>query len=289
MRTALPAFCAIGIAAAVGWMLAGGSLPLSTVRSGQPAAPVESAGGVPVHIDTSPAGAQVRIDGATAGKTPLDLRLEPGEHTLGLQHPDALDDERTLQVGEDGATVAVELWRRRPAALALRPVYPGASLLDARFLQDGRVALVLGLPSQPFLETAAQPASREVWLLDPVAGQAVRVGLPGMATRATAMVLAPDGDQVAYVTPGSASTVTATGWSLDGGATSAHPQTDEPETVWVAPLDDSQPPRRIFYLPPATAADAEHVVDLVWTPDGSRVVAITRRAGPPVRSRVLLL
>jgi hypothetical protein len=170
-------------------------------------------------------------------------------------------------------------------------VYPGASLLDARFLNDGRVALIVGLPTPP--DPGAQLGGRELWLLDPVAGQPVRVAMPVVAAPATTMVLAPDGGQVAYVTPGSATPVTATGWSVAGRAPSATPQTTQPEAVWVAPLDGSQPPRRIFELPspsrPAPSPDAEHIVDLVWTPDGSRLVAITRETGPPVRSRVLLV
>ena len=293
LRLVLPGLCGVGIAAAVGWMLAGGSVPSSEIWSGQPALLVDGARGAPIHMDSSPAGAQIHIDGSSAGKTPLDLHLEPGQHTLSLQHPDALDDERTLQVGATGATVAVDLWRRRPAVLALRPVYPGASLLDARFLKDGRVALLVGLPSQ--LYPGAQPASREVWLLDPVAGQPTRVGLPGMATPATTMVLAPDGDQVAYVMPGSAAPVTATGWSMAGSAANATSQKTQPESVWLASLDGGWPPRRIFELPPANTpatsveAAAEHIVDLVWTPDASRLVAITREAGPPVRARIFLL
>jgi len=212
VRAALPALCAVGIAAAAGWTLAGSggvgvgvgvgeNLPFGETLFGhrKPAAATDSSA-TPTHIDSSPAGAQVRVDGASAGKTPLDLRLEPGQHTLSLQHPEALDDDRTLHVGATGATVAVDLWRRPPAVLALRPVYPGASLLDARFLRDGRVALLVGLPSQRY--PGAQPASREVWLVDPVAGQPTRVAMPGMATPATTVVLAPDRDQVAYVTPG---------------------------------------------------------------------------------------
>jgi Tol biopolymer transport system component len=116
-----------------------------------------------------------------------------------------------------------------------------------------------------------------------------------MATPATTVVLAPDGDQLAYVSPGSAAPVTATGWSMAGSAANATPQSEraQPESVWLAPLDGSQPPRRIFELRSATTpvapADAEHIVDLVWTPDGSRLVAITRQTGPPARSRVFLL
>jgi hypothetical protein len=151
----LPAVCGIGVAAVAGWMLAGGVPPSA-----------ESPSRVPVHVDSSPVGAQVQIDGRRYGKTPADLRLSPGQHRLSLQHPDALDDQQTLQVAETGATVDVGMWRRRPDVVVLRPVYPGASLLDARFLNDGEVALLVGLPVQ----TGAPSASRQLWRLDPAIG-----------------------------------------------------------------------------------------------------------------------
>src|SRR5947209_20548197 len=40
---------------------------------------------------------------------------------------------------------------------------------------------------------------------------------------------------------------------------------------------------------PATTGGPEHIVDLVWTPDGSRLVAITRQTGSPARARVVVL
>jgi hypothetical protein len=108
--------------------------------------------------------------------------------------------------------------------------------------------------------------------------------------------LSPADDQLAYVTPGTAADVTAAGWSSTQGPSSAAPHEAQPESVWLAPLDARQPPRRIFQLPsattPATAAstvDPEHIVDLVWTPDGAQVIAITRQAGPPVRSRIFAM
>ncbi|MGI9146160.1 MAG: hypothetical protein ACR2IK_06405 [Chloroflexota bacterium] len=63
--------------------------------------------------------------------------------------------------------------------------------------------------------------------------------------------------------------------------------------MWVAPVDEGQPPRRIFDLPsasgPGAASDPERIVDLVWTPDGSRLVAITRQTSPPARARVFVV
>ncbi|MDQ6672965.1 MAG: PEGA domain-containing protein, partial [Chloroflexota bacterium] len=277
-------------AAVVGWMVAGGKLPSSEILVGQsqPSAMTSSSGTL-MHINSSPAGAQVHIDGTALGETPLDRWLEPGQHALRLEHPDALDDERVVQVADTSASVDVGLWRRHPDVVAIRPVYPGASILDAHFLRDGRVALLVGLPGQ----TGAPGLGQSLWLLDPATGQLARLDVPGLDATASSMVLAPDGDQLAYVRPGSFYKFTATGWSAGSGAANAAPQKTLPESVWVVSLDGHQPPRRIFELPsagtPASGADPEHIVDLSWTPDGSQLLAITRQTGPPVRARVFLL
>jgi hypothetical protein len=67
----------------------------------------------------------------------------------------------------------------------------------------------------------------------------------------------------------------------------------QPEAVWVAPVDGTTLPIRVFELPsasgPGPSSDPERIVDLVWTPDGARLVAITRQAGPPARARVVVL
>jgi hypothetical protein len=119
IRTVLPAVCGIGVAAVTGWMLAGGSLPATETLFGQlPADAEPSAGGASVLLSSAPSGAVVRVDGATRGKTPLDLRLLPGQHTLSLQHPDALNDDQPLLVPDTGAHVDVPLWRRRPDVAA---------------------------------------------------------------------------------------------------------------------------------------------------------------------------
>ena len=87
--------------------------PPGAMPFGQPERVAETAGAAPVHIDSSPAGAHVGIDGASSGQTPLDVRLSPGRHQLSLQHPDVLDGEQTLQVEDSGAMVDIDLWRRR--------------------------------------------------------------------------------------------------------------------------------------------------------------------------------
>ena len=288
IRTALPALCGVGVAAAVAWMLAGGSLPSFEAILGQPAA-VASSGSAHVHLDSTPSGTAVRIDGAARGKTPLDTWLSPGEHALILQHPDALDYERHANVPEAGASLEVGMWRRRPDVVPLRPVYPGASLVDARFVDGGQVAMLVDTDAR----SGATGANRELWRLDAATGQLSQIRVPGVDAPTSIMVLAPGGQQVAYVTPGSASAVTASLWPINGRAPTAQHQESRAESVWVAPLDGTEPSRRIFELPsaggPGPASDPERIVDVVWTPDGSRLTAITRQSGPPARSRVFLL
>jgi hypothetical protein len=288
IRNLLPALCGIGVAAVAGWLLAGGSLPSARTLFGQlePAAVETSAGGAPLHLDSTPSGASVRIDGTTHGRTPLDTWLSPGQHSLSLQHPDALDDDQPLQVADSGASVNITLWRRQPDVLPLRPVYPGASLVDARLLDDGQAALLVDTPAR----SGATGTNRELWRLDLATAQLTRVSLPGNGPKSI-VVLAPDDQQVAYITPGSASNRSASLWPVNGN-TSTRPQGEtHAESVWLAPLDGRQPPRHIFELPavsgPGAANDLERIVDLVWTSDGSQLIAITRQAG--ARSRVFVV
>jgi hypothetical protein len=107
------------------------------------------------------------------------------------------------------------------------------------------------------------------------------------------MALEPAGQRVAYVTPGTSSGMTASLWPTSGRAPTGPQPASHPEAVWVAPVDGSEPPTRVFELPsasgPIASSDAERVVDLVWTRDGARLVAITRQAGPPARARVVVL
>ena len=246
-----------------------------------------SAGGVPIHLESTPSGAVVRIDGVSRGQTPLDTLSSPGQHSLTLQHPVALDDEQPLYIADSGANVDVGLWQRRPAVVPLRPVYPGAALVDARFLNDGQVSLLVEAPTQ-----SGAGAKRELWRLDPTTTQLTRVSVPVASGPKSTIVLAPDGEQVAYVTLGTASDLSASLWPKSGTLTPSQREA-RPDSVWVAPAEEGQPPRRIFDLPsasgPGAASDPERIVDLVWTPDGSRLVAITRQTGPPTRARVFVV
>jgi hypothetical protein len=107
-----------------------------------------------------------------------------------------------LDVPDTGARAVIRLWRQRPSVLPLGAVYSGAILADARFLADGQVALVIGLPAARAGVNQTTPTN-EVWLLDPSTGRLAPVTLAGVVVRAAVVALAPDGQQVAYVAAGS--------------------------------------------------------------------------------------
>ena len=196
---------------------------------------------------------------------------------------------RSIDVPAEGTDLTVSLWRRQPRHLAAAAVYPGANLVDARFVADGTVALSVSLPGG---SSAAQPPSaRELWQLDPVTGSLRRVRLTDpAAVRAPPVALAPDGQQVAYLVQGFGG-VSASLWPASGSAP-VRGAASRPAGVWLTTRDNSPPPRKLFELPHVvgtSAADTEQLVDLVWTPDSAHLVAITRLAGTPARSRVFLI
>jgi hypothetical protein len=152
---------AVSFAALAAWIVAGGDV------SGLLPAPVAdwlprltvtddaTAGSAPVQVQSVPSGAEVRIDGVRRGLTPIVLGVSPGTHELTLRHPDALESVRSIDVPADGTALAISLWRRRPEILPMRPVYPGASLVDARFVADGTVALTVSVPTPQGCGSAA--------------------------------------------------------------------------------------------------------------------------------------
>ena len=269
VRTLLPALCGIGVAAVAGWLLAGGSLPSARTLVGQlePAAVETSADGAPVHLDSTPSGASVRIDGTSRGKTPLDTWLSPGQHSLTLQHPDALDDDQPLQVadsGEPGHRVVATPAGCAAATTGVSGRHAGRRALSGR--RPGRTARGY---SRAIWSNGDEPRSCGGW----TPPRHSHSSKPARERAHVDVVLAPDEEQVAYVTPGSASNLSASLWPVNGN-TPARPQDEtHAEAVWLAPLDGSQPPRRIFELPfasgPGAANNPERIVDLVWTPDGS--------------------
>jgi len=57
-----------------------------------------------LHVESSPLGAQVFIDGTFKGKTPLTLSLSVGKHEVRLTYPEYHDWEAQVQLKEEGET-----------------------------------------------------------------------------------------------------------------------------------------------------------------------------------------
>lgn len=79
----------------------------------------------PLHVGSTPSGATVRLDDFSRGRTPLDLTVRPGSHSIALHHSDAIDVQRNIDVSAEGAALDVQLWRRQPMVLPVLPVFPG--------------------------------------------------------------------------------------------------------------------------------------------------------------------
>ena len=185
--------CAIAVAGGT-WLLASGNdladWFLPTMDS-----PEHSSGQIPFDIASQPDHATVILDGRSRGQTPVSALVTPGEHTLVLRHPDAVDDQRTVSV-TSATQLQVRMWLRRPTAIQLRPAYPGANIADATFLADGQLALSMALPAQA--GNAASGTLREPWLVDPTTG-GVTPFSAAANVRAAVVSVSPDGRSVAYL------------------------------------------------------------------------------------------
>ena len=85
----------MSFAAVAAWILAGGNqagLPAPLSDWLPPTTPIDTGveGSAPVQIESTPSGAEVRIDGIRRGQTPASLGLAPGSHVLTLRHPNAI-------------------------------------------------------------------------------------------------------------------------------------------------------------------------------------------------------
>jgi hypothetical protein len=211
-----------GVVSVACWIALGGdfaSLPWQFAFVAEHAGAAGPADGAPVRIDSTPSGAEVLVDGVRRGRTPALLPLSPGSHTLLLRQSESIDAPLPLDVPAEGASVSVSLWRRRPDILPLRPVCPGASLGDARFLADGR--LTTSVTTGPGSSTNGFASSRELGRLNPATGDQAHLSFGSLSEAdVSAMALAPDGRQVAYATGGSTTSVSL--WPMSSGA--SHPE-----------------------------------------------------------------
>ena len=227
----------------------------------------------------SPASPQTRVlvDGHDLGTTPLATAVHPGPHQLTVRRNGTLDATRDLDVPAQGTALDVALWRVQPTAVKLRPAYPGATIADAQFLNDGRIAIVLQLPANGGAVLGQAPL-REAWLLHPISG---RLDAFAPSIRAAVVAVSPDCTRVAYLQqappppPGQA------------GTGAPPPVTRRLDEVWVATENDSQPLRRVFQLPPPERGSGygtpplEQLADVGWAPDGRHLLVAWRRTHSP--------
>jgi hypothetical protein len=226
----------------------------------------------PLHVGSSPSGATVRLDGVNKGRTPLDFSVTPGSHSIALHQGGTIDVLRAIDVSAEGTALDVHMWRRQPMVLPGLPVFPGANLVDARFLDDGSVALVVGLPINASAITPI--ATRELWLSDASVGGVSRVLVGGDAElRPSVLAVSPDGAQVAFV-----------GLSVGTGARAAA-STKAGQAVWIAANADSAAPRPLY----AAVNRDSRITDLSWDPQSQRLVIIEQLAIDPPRTQIVLV
>ena len=89
-----------------------------------------------ILVSSNPAGAAVLIGGRELGRTPATVSTFPGL-ILTLRRAGFLD----AFVAVGAPTADVTLWRAEPEVRLVRPPLPGAVIMSADFLPDGRVAL----------------------------------------------------------------------------------------------------------------------------------------------------
>lgn len=251
------------LALAVG-LLTGVAIAILLARRVPPTVSVDAA----LRVSSEPVGATILVDGRERGRAPATLALSPGSHRVTLRLARHADVSYEVDLAPDRpATLDGLLWPQTPAVQRLRPPLPGATIADARFLGDGRLALILSLPGRE---------ERQLWLVER-GGDARLAGPPGARL---ALAIAHDGGQVAYL---------ARGGATAGGTPpidpSGNPRLDE---VWLARLDGGRGERR--YALSASTAD-ERLVDLSWSPDGGHLLLVgqQRPQGSTLRTRLLRL
>lgn len=250
---------------ALALVLAGFVAAALLLRAARPAPAPAPAASASLAITSTPTGATILVAGRERGRTPATLALPPGDHRVTLRLAGRADITYAVQLdAEQRTSLEGVLWGLVPTATQIRPPLPGATIAGAQFLADGRVALVVALPSGD---------ERQLWLLDRDGG-AHRVG-PSLAR--VAIAAAPDGERVAYLArPAAGQAGTATGLAADTLATE----------VWITSDDDERGERR-YALPPNTAA--ERLVDLSWSPDGAGLLLVSQQRPPGGGARTRLL
>lgn len=248
---------------AIGVIVAG----LVLVRAARTPATRAEVAGASLAITSAPSGATILVAGRERGLTPATLALPPGEYRVTLRLAGRADTAYSVRlIANEATSLDGLLWLRTPETLPVRPPLPGATIASAQFLDDGRVALAVALPSGD---------ERQLWLLERD-GTARRIGPP---LAHVAIAAAPDGSRVAYLArPAAGSPASAATVGVEGLVTE----------LWVTARDGERGERR-YALPANTAA--ERLVDLAWAPDGTGLLLASqqRPQGGGARTRLLWL
>jgi len=140
----------------------------------------------PLVVLSAPSGAEVALDGVTLGQTPVTQDgVDVGAHVLTLRYPDARTVRQTVDVlADQDNAVDVPLQRATVDPQLVRTPLPGAQVVDATFLADGRLALRLQVTSGQY----------QAWTLD-------QDNTPHhLADAAGPTAISPDGGTVAALT-----------------------------------------------------------------------------------------
>ncbi len=97
----------------------------------QPTATVPTAG---IRVTTNVGDPTVQVDGQPQGTSAGSLTLPLGRHRVVVERPDAVAEERDIDLTAVGATLDIPLWRAQPVVHTLKPGLPGAAIADASFL-----------------------------------------------------------------------------------------------------------------------------------------------------------
>ena len=245
-------------------LLAGGVIANVHVRKSALAVVADAS----LQVASEPAGAAILLGDQERGRTPAMLALPSGQYRITLRLARHADVSYDVVLMPDRPTrLNGILWPQTPAVQRLRSPLPGAAIADARFLTDGRLALILALPGRD---------ERRLWLVDR-GGDARPLGPTGARL---ALAIATDGQRLAYLARGGVPPGGTPPTDIAGA-----PRLDE---VWLAGLDGGRGERR--YALPTNTAD-ERLVDLSWSPDGGHLllVAQQRPQGGTLRTRLLHL
>ncbi len=216
----------------------------------------DTAGGAGLQVNSEPAGVVVEVDGRKRGETPTTLSLSPVSHRITLRRDGYLAASYQVDatVGQT-KTLSSALWLQTPQVQRLRPTFPGASIVNAQYLNNGDVVLTLALTPGD---------ERQLWLV--TSGSSLRrLGPPDVHGAISA---SRDGTWVAYLAHGQRSNA----------------DQERLDEVWVAGGNGADA-RRVYALPNGSG---EKLVDVAWLPAGDSLLLVSRRStnGVGLRSHI---